>query len=46
MRWARHVVRMGEMINAYIILVEKSQGKKHPEDLGVDGRMFHWILQK
>jgi hypothetical protein len=27
-RWARHVARMGEMRNAYIILVGKSEGKR------------------
>jgi hypothetical protein len=28
MRWAGHVVRMGEMRNAYRILVGKSEGKR------------------
>jgi hypothetical protein len=27
MRWAGHVARMGEKMNAYRILVEKSEGK-------------------
>jgi hypothetical protein len=30
MRWAGHVARMGEMINAYKILVGKPEGKKPP----------------
>jgi hypothetical protein len=28
MRWAGHVARMGEMKNAYAILVGKSEGKR------------------
>jgi hypothetical protein len=28
MRWAGHVARMGEMINAYTILVVKPDGKR------------------
>jgi hypothetical protein len=44
MRWARHVEYMGEMRNAYKILVRKSEGKKQCEDLGVDGRIIlEWI---
>jgi hypothetical protein len=39
MRWARHVARMGEMRNAYKILVEILKGKAHAEDLGVDGKI-------
>jgi hypothetical protein len=38
MRWAEHVVRMGEMRNAYKILVEKSEGEDRP--LGVDGKII------
>jgi hypothetical protein len=38
---------MGEMRNVYKILVEKSEGKKdHLEDLGVDGKILEWILDK
>ncbi|PNF17770.1 translation factor SUI1-like protein [Cryptotermes secundus] len=36
MRWAGHVARMGEMRNAYRILVGKPEGKSHREDQGVD----------
>jgi len=39
-RWAGHVVRMGEMRNAYNILVGKSEGKKHSEDLRLDGNII------
>jgi hypothetical protein len=30
--------RMGRMRNAYNILARKSEGKKHSEDLSVDGK--------
>jgi hypothetical protein len=30
MRWAGHVTRMGEMINAYKMLVGNPEGKKRP----------------
>jgi hypothetical protein len=36
MKWAGHVARMGEMRNAYKILVESLKGR----DLGVDGRII------
>jgi hypothetical protein len=38
-RWTGHVARMGEMRNAFKILVGKPEGKNHLEDLGVDGRI-------
>jgi len=44
MRWAGHVARMGEMRNAYSILVGKSEGRDHLEDLGVDGEISECIL--
>jgi hypothetical protein len=31
---------MGERRNAYSILVGKSEGKNHSEELGVDGRII------
>jgi hypothetical protein len=34
MRWARHVSCMGKMRNAYQILVGRTEGKSHLEDLG------------
>jgi hypothetical protein len=46
MRWARHVVCMGEMKNAYSILVKKSGGKYHSEDLCVDGKILEWVFGK
>jgi hypothetical protein len=47
MRWASLVARMGEMINAYSILVGKPEGKNHSEKLGVDGRIIlEWMLGK
>jgi hypothetical protein len=36
MRWAGHVARMGQMRNAYSILVGKPDGKNHLENLSVD----------
>ena len=40
MRWARHVARMGEERGVYRVLVWKTEGIDHWEDLGVDG----WII--
>jgi hypothetical protein len=40
MKWAGHVARMGEMINAYKTLVEKPEGKGHSEDIFVGGRII------
>jgi len=37
-RWFKHLAHTGEKINAYRVLVGKSEGKNHLEDLGVDGR--------
>jgi hypothetical protein len=42
-----NIARMGETRNAYNILVGKSEGKNHLENLGVDGRIIlKWILNK
>jgi hypothetical protein len=47
MRSAEHVERMGEVSNAYKILVGKLEGKERWEDLGVDGNIIlEWILEK
>jgi hypothetical protein len=40
MRWAGHVVRMGDRRGAYMVLVEKHEGKSHLEDTGEDGRII------
>jgi hypothetical protein len=37
-RGAGHVACMGEMRNAYKILVGELERKNHSEDLGIDGR--------
>jgi hypothetical protein len=47
MRWAGHVVRMGEKRNAYRILVGKPEGKSHWEDQDVGGwTILKWILDR
>jgi len=40
MRWAGHVVRIGEERVVYRVLVWKPEGRNHWRDLGVDG----WII--
>jgi hypothetical protein len=37
MRWAGHVARVGQMINACKIFVGKPDGRDHSEDLDVHG---------
>jgi hypothetical protein len=37
---------MGEMRNAYKILVGKPEMKGHSEDLRVDGNISEWILEQ
>jgi hypothetical protein len=37
----------GRDLNAYKIWLEKTKGKDHSEDLGVDGRIIsEWVLRK
>jgi hypothetical protein len=40
MRWAGTVARVGEIRNAYKILVGEHEGKDHSENLGVDGKII------
>jgi hypothetical protein len=40
MRLAGYVACMGEMRNAYSILVGESEGKRLFEDLGIDGKII------
>jgi hypothetical protein len=47
MRWAGHVACVGEMRNAYKILVRKPEERNLSEDLSVAGRIIlEWILGK
>jgi hypothetical protein len=47
MRWVWLVARMGEVIEAYNILVGKIEGKIPLEDLGIDKKIILvWILVK
>jgi len=39
-KWAGHVACMGEERRVYRVLVGKPEGKRHWEDLGIDG----WII--
>jgi len=45
MRWSGHVACLGEMKNAYEILVKNLKGGGHLEDVGLDEKMIlQWIL--
>jgi hypothetical protein len=47
MRWAVYVACMGDRRVAYRVSVGKSDGRRHAEDLGVDGRIIlKWIFKK
>jgi hypothetical protein len=47
MRWAGHVVHMGEVRNAYRILVGNLKGRVYLEFVGVDSQIIlKWILWK
>jgi hypothetical protein len=42
-----HIACLGEMANAYKILLENLKGRDHLEDLGIDGRIIlEYILEK
>jgi hypothetical protein len=44
---AGHIARMGQIINAYSILVGKSEGRDHLEELSiVEMIILEWILRK
>jgi hypothetical protein len=40
MKWAGQVARMGDLRNAYKIMVLRPEGRKYSEDLGVNGRII------
>ena len=47
MRWAGHVAPVGDRTGAHSVLFGKPVGKKHLEDLDVDGRIIlSWIFRK
>ena len=47
MRWAGHVVRMGEWTGVHRVLVGKPEGKRPLGDPDVDGRIIlRWIFRK
>jgi hypothetical protein len=47
MRWAGHVALMGEMRDAYRIVVGKTEWKRPLGKLGVVGKIIlEWILRK
>jgi hypothetical protein len=40
MKWVEHVACMGEITDAYKILIRKPEGRDHLEDLGVDEKII------
>jgi hypothetical protein len=47
MRWARHVTRLGEKMNAYRILVGKPEGNRPLEDQGIgEWTILKWMLER
>jgi len=38
-RWAGPLARMRESKNAYVVLMGRTEGKSHMEDVGIDGRI-------
>jgi len=41
-----HVERMGEIRNVYKVLVRRTEGKSHLEDLAVDGQIILELILK
>ena len=41
-----HVARMGDRTGVYMVLVGKPEGKRHMEELGVDGGMMLQCMLK
>ena len=46
MRWAGHVARMGTERKVYRVLVGKTEGRDHWEELGGDGWILGWISRR
>jgi hypothetical protein len=47
LRWAGRIVRMGERRGADRVLVEKSEGRRPPEDPDIGARIIlKWIFKK
>jgi hypothetical protein len=46
MKGVDHVAHMRNMRNAYKILARKPERKSPLKDLGVDGKLLEWILEK
>jgi hypothetical protein len=47
MRWAGHVAQIGEKMNAYKILLGKSEKRHHREHKDIGGcTILKWILEK
>jgi hypothetical protein len=45
MRWVGCVARMGELKNAYVLMVENPKSRDRPEGLGLIGEIIlEWIL--
>jgi hypothetical protein len=47
MRWVAHVACMGDMRNAYTMLIGNLKKRAYSEDLGVVGKIIlEWLLGK
>jgi len=45
LRWTRHVTCVGEVRNAYKILIGKAKGKNRFQNAVGDARILHWVLK-